>query len=241
MGPRRQGSDGLAVAACYAMLSEVGKYDEAEEAGRRFVAGDGSVELQNALGEVLERRGKRTEAEAAFRAAMSGRGIGRPHRAAQPGCPSLRSWRARRGAEEPRWLHRRLQLASALADLRRADGGGDGGASGVTNHSSSRTRSRRTMRRWRVTRRTRRPSSASRADLEKYKSGEAKKSLEALLQENPRHPRALLASARVASFDGSGSGADLVGRSLEVNPKAAPACLSRLDLSGRRGLSGGGP
>ena len=50
--------------------------------------------------------------------------------------------------------------------------------------------------------------------LEKYQSGEAKKSLEALLQKNPRHPRALLASARVASFDGSGSGADLVGRSL---------------------------
>ena len=39
-------------------LSETGKYADAEEAGRRFVAGTAGVELQNALGEVLRIRGR---------------------------------------------------------------------------------------------------------------------------------------------------------------------------------------
>src|SRR6185436_5408080 len=54
-------------------LSETGKYADAEEAGRRFVAGPAGVELQNALGEVLRLRGKTVDAESAFKAAMTGR------------------------------------------------------------------------------------------------------------------------------------------------------------------------
>ena len=54
-------------------LSETGKYSEAEDAGQRFVSGTSGTELQNALGEVYRIRGKRAEAEAAFKAAMAGR------------------------------------------------------------------------------------------------------------------------------------------------------------------------
>ena len=59
--------------------------------------------------------------------------------------------------------------------------------------------------------------------LDKYNSGEAKKTVSALLAKNPRHPRALLASARVAYFDGSGAAAEIVRKSLEVNPNAPAA------------------
>ena len=54
-------------------LAETGKYGDAEEAGKRFVAGPSGAELQNALGEVLRLRGRTTEAEAAFKAAIAGR------------------------------------------------------------------------------------------------------------------------------------------------------------------------
>ena len=54
-------------------LAEVGKYPEAEEAGKRFVGGASGVEMQNALGEVLRLRGKTAEAESAFKAAVAGR------------------------------------------------------------------------------------------------------------------------------------------------------------------------
>ena len=207
------------------VLSEVGKYDEAEEAGRRFVAGDGGGELQNALGEVLKRRGKRTEAEAAFRAAMSGR--------------ASDSLIARLNLDVVRF--ERGDHAEALKDF-----------DGFIDIYNSRRRSLTSDELLAVGTAVRylgvtnaqlfkdalkafdeavaRDSTNQEAELrvaelflEKYQSGEAKRSLGALLQENPRHPRALLASARVASFDGSGSGADLVRRSLEVNPKAAPA------------------
>ena len=47
--------------------------------------------------------------------------------------------------------------------------------------------------------------------------------LSALLAKNSRHPRALLAAARVAYFDGSGAAADMVRKSLEVNPNAPAA------------------
>ena len=38
--------------------AETGKYGDAEDAGKRFVAGASGAELQNALGEVLRLRGK---------------------------------------------------------------------------------------------------------------------------------------------------------------------------------------
>ena len=206
-------------------LSEVGKYAEAEEAGRRFVSGPGGVEMQNALGEVLERRGKRADAEAAFRAAMTG--------------GASDSLTARLNLAVLRFD--RGEHAEALAEF---DGFID-----VYNSRRPRLTSAELMAVGTAVRylgvtnpqlfkdalkaydeaiardSTNQEAHLAVAELflEKYNSGEAKASLQALLAKNPRHPRALLASARVASFDGSGAAADLVRKSLEVNPNAAPA------------------
>ncbi len=217
-------------------LSEVGKYVDAEEAGRRFIAGPGGVELQNALGEVLERRGNRAEAEAAFRAAVGGR--------------ASDSLTARLNLAVLRF--ERGEHAEALADF---DGFID-----VYNASRPRLSSAELMAVGTAVRylgvtnpqlfkdalkaydeAIARDSTNQEAQLrvaelflEKYNSGEAKASLQALLGKNPRHPRALLASARVASFDGSGSSAELVRKSLEVNPNlaSARAFLGSIHLDG---------
>lgn len=53
--------------------------------------------------------------------------------------------------------------------------------------------------------------------LEKFNGTEARSSLEAVLRVNPRHPRALVAMARVHSFEGSSGSAELLQKSLEVN------------------------
>jgi tetratricopeptide (TPR) repeat protein len=206
-------------------LAEVGKYAEAEEVGKRFVAGPGGVELQNALGEVLELRGKLPEAEAAFRAAMAGR--------------ASDSLTARLNLDVLRFD--RGMHAEALADL-----------DGFIDVYNSRGRSLTSAELLAVGTAVRylgvtnpqlfkdalkaydqaiaRDSTNQEAQLrvaelflEKYNSGEAKTMLGALLAKNPRHPRALLASARAASFDGNGSPMDIVRKSLEVNPNAASA------------------
>jgi tetratricopeptide (TPR) repeat protein len=206
-------------------LSETGKYGDAEEAGKRFVAGSAGAELQNALGEVLRLRGKTSEAEAAFKAAMAGR--------------ASDSLTARLNLDVLRFD--RGEHAEALADFDR-----------FIDVYNSRRRSLTSEELMAVGTACRylgvtnpqlfkdalkaydeaiaRDSTNQEAQLrevelflDKYNSGEAKKTVSALLAKNPRHPRALLASARVAYFDGSGAAADIVRKSLEVNPNAPAA------------------
>ncbi|MEO6447262.1 MAG: tetratricopeptide repeat protein [Gemmatimonadaceae bacterium] len=59
--------------------------------------------------------------------------------------------------------------------------------------------------------------------LEKFNGPDARAMLEGVLQRNPRHARALLAMARLTSFEGRGDAAALVRQSLEVNPRDAAA------------------
>lgn len=59
--------------------------------------------------------------------------------------------------------------------------------------------------------------------LEKFNGEDARKELAAVLAANPRHPRALLALARLEAFDGRGDPQAVVRRSLEVNPAAPEA------------------
>lgn len=67
--------------------------------------------------------------------------------------------------------------------------------------------------------------------LEKYNSGDAKETLDAVLTLNPRHPEALLAMARVRQFDFGGDAVDFVRRSLEIDGRSPPArALSALLL-----------
>ena len=217
-------------------LSEVGKYSDAEEAGRRFVAGSGGVELQNALGEVLQLRGKDTEAEAAYRAAMSGR--------------ASDSLTARLNLDILRYD--RGEHAEALRDL---DGFIDVYNSGRSRLTSQELMAIGTACRYlgvtnpqlfkdalkafdeAAARDTTNQEAQLRAIelfLEKYNAADAKRGVGALLAKNPRHPRALLASARVVSFDGGGNAGDLVRKSLEVNPNApaARAFLGSIYLDG---------
>jgi tetratricopeptide (TPR) repeat protein len=209
-------------------LAEVGKYAEAEEAGRRFVggaAGAAGAELQNALGEVLRLRGKVVEAEAAFRAAMTGR--------------ASDSLTARLNLDVLRFD--RGEHADALRDL---DGFIDVYNERKRTLTSSELMAIGTAVRYlgvtnaqlfkdalkafdeayaRDTTNHEAQLRAVELFLEKYNSPDAKKGVAALLAKNPRHPRALLASARIASFDGSGSAGEIVRRSLEVNPNAPAA------------------
>jgi tetratricopeptide (TPR) repeat protein len=206
-------------------LSETGKYGDAEDAGKRFVGGTSGVELQNALGEVLRLRGKTVEAEAAFKAAMTGR--------------ASDSLTARLNLDVLRWD--RGEHAEALKDL-----------DGFIDVYNSRKRSLTSEELMAVGTACRylgvtnpqlfkdalkaydeaiaRDSTNQEAQLrevelflDKYNSGDAKKSVSALLARNPRHPRALLAAARVTYFDGSGAAADQARKSLEVNPNAPAA------------------
>ena len=206
-------------------LAETGKYSEAEDAGKRFVAGSSGAELQNALGEVLRLRGKTSEAETAFKAAMAGR--------------ASDSLTARLNLDVLRYD--RGEHAEALTDL-----------DGFIDVYNSRKRSLTSKELMAVGTACRylgvtnpqlfkdalkaydeaigRDSTNQEAQLrvvelflDKYNSGDAKKSVAALLAKNPRHPRALLASARVTYFDGSGAAADIVKKSLEVNPNAPAA------------------
>lgn len=206
-------------------LAETGKYGDAEEAGKRFVAGPSGAELQNALGEVLRLRGRTTEAEAAFKAAMAGR--------------SSDSLSARLNLDVLRFD--RGEHAEALKDL-----------DGFIDVYNSRRRSLTSEELMAVGTACRylgvtnpqlfkdalkaydeaiaRDSTNQEARLrevelflDKYNSGEAKKTVAALLAKNPQHPRGLLASARIAYFDGSGAAAEIVRKSLEVNPNAPAA------------------
>jgi tetratricopeptide (TPR) repeat protein len=206
-------------------LSEVGKYSDAEDAGKRFVGGPSGVELQNALGEVLRLRGKTSEAEAAFKAALGGR--------------ASDSLTARLNLDVLRYD--RGEHADALRDL---DGFIDIYNSRRRSLTSEELMAVGTACRYlgvtnpqlfkdalkaydeAASRDTTNQEAQLRAVelfLDKYNSGDAKKSVSALLAKNPKHPRALLASARVTYFDGSGAAAEIVRKSLEVNPNAPAA------------------
>lgn len=217
-------------------LAEVGQYAEAEEAGRRFVAGAAGVELQNTLGEVLLQRGKTADAEAAFRAAMT--------------APASDSLTARLNLAVLRYD--RGEHAEALEEF-------DGFIDVYNNRKRSLTSQelmavgtacqylgvtnpqlfKDALKAYdeAVARDSTNQEAQLRAVelfLEKYNSADAKQGISALLTKNPRHPRALLASARIAYFDGDGRAGDVVKKSLEVNPNspAAHAFLGAISIDG---------
>lgn len=206
-------------------LSEVGKYADAEEAGKRFVAGQSGAEYQNALGEVLQLRGKATEAEAAYRAAMTGHAS--DSLTARLNLGVLRFDRGEH-AEALRDLDGFIDIYnSRKRSLTSEELLAVGTACrylGVTNPQLFKDALKAYDEAY--ARDTTNQEAQLRAIdlfLEKYNSADAKQGLTALLAKNPRHPRALLAQARVAYFDGGNNTSDLVKKSLAVNPNAAPA------------------
>jgi len=206
-------------------LSEVGKYADAEEAGKRFIAGPAGVQLQNALGEVLQLRGKTTEAEAAYKSAVAGQAT--DSLTARLNLDILRFDRGEH-AEALRDLDGFIDVYNARRrSLTSEELMAIGTACrylGVTNPQLF--KDARKAYDEAFSRDTTNQEAQLRVIelfLEKYNSGDAKKDVSALLAKNPRHPRALLASARVAYFDGSGAAAEIVKKSLEVNPNAPSA------------------
>jgi len=206
-------------------LSEVGKYADAETAGKGFLAGPFGVQLQNSLGEVLRLRGKTAEAEAAFRAATAGHAS--DSLTARLNLDVLRYDRGEH-AEALRDLDDFIDIYNTHKATLKSDELVAVGTAcqylGVTNPQLFKDALKA------YDEALRRDSTNQEAQLReielflaKYNSADAKKGVAALLAKNPRHPRALLASARVTYFDGSGAAADLVRKSLEVNPNAAPA------------------
>ena len=63
--------------------------------------------------------------------------------------------------------------------------------------------------------------------LEKYNTTDAGALFREVLEQNPRHPGALLGMARVRMVEGSGDPAELFDRALETNPRSVDAHLLR--------------
>ncbi|MGW8264990.1 MAG: tetratricopeptide repeat protein [Longimicrobiales bacterium] len=215
-------------------LLEVGRYDEA----RRVLAGPGgratSVELENVLGEAFWAVGEWTEAEAAYRRAVTGGA--RDREVARKNLGVLLWERGDRAGA--------LEIFDSFIDLYNRSSGAlsaeELAAVGISvKHLGVRN-----------------PAlfqdallafdEAGEADpldlvpeilvgelfLEKYRATDAREAFREVLERNPRQPRALLGQARILDFEGAGGAVDAVRLALEVNPNYpdAWAFLASLEL-----------
>ena len=208
-------------------LSEVGRYDQAETAGRRATSTPGPVarEVWNSLGEVLRERGKLAAAESAFTRAVAERASdsltaqvnlavlaydrGQRELAMQRFDRFIDVYNSRRGrltAEELtavgiacRYLG--LDEPQLFKDALKAF---DQAAAADPSDLEPRVL-------------------AGELFLEKYNAGEAQTTFDEILRVNPSHPRALLGAARRRSFDGAPGADSLLRRALEVNPNLVAA------------------
>ena len=212
-------------------LAEVGRYDDAERLGRQFVAEDGAL-VANAAGEALRARGKVAEAEPLFRQAASGAPDSLSARLA---LAELRLARGERDAALDDFdafidAYRTGRLTSdelaavagAVRHLGRRDPqlfkdalrAYDEAIAADSTNVDARVR-------------------LAELFLEKFEYGEAGTTLAALRRLNPRHPRALVAAARLAMADGGqGNPTQLAREALQTNAAYAPAhaLLGRLAL-----------
>jgi tetratricopeptide (TPR) repeat protein len=213
-------------------LAEVGRYAEAEEVARGFVArSPRSVELEAALGEVLQARGRLAEAEAAFEKAITGRAS--DALVAEVSLGVLHFERGDR-AEATRRFQRLITAYNASDGLsseelvavgtacrylgaddpqlfKDALKAFDEAIAADPQNMDARVR-------------------LAKLFLEKYNSADAKTTLEEALEQNHAHPRALVAMARLKDFDGQFGVLELLERSLQVNPHLAEARVFRAEV-----------
>ncbi len=206
-------------------LSEVGRYNDAEGAARRFIDhNSGSPELWNQLGKVLALGGRRAAAESAFATAITaGASDSLPARL------NLTILRYRRGevAEAMRAFDEFIDIynqnpqrpseeltavATAVRYL------------GVDDHQLYQD----ALRAY---------DEAIVADpdnlepqvlvgelfLEKYRGTDARETFDRILARNPSHPRALLGLARTMRFGGSPEALEQARRAIKVNPNFVAA------------------
>lgn len=216
-----------------AVLTETGEYDAAEQRAREFVASPDSAAMLVPLGDVLLLRGKRAEAESAFR-----RGL-------DAGTPDSLTARLRlalaqraRGEREAAYaaLDRFIDVFNEAGPRRLTSA--ELVAVGRAVHALG----------------TRDPQlfkdalaaydAAIAADsaaveprlligelfLEKYNAPDARAAFEEVLAVNPQHPRALIGMAHVHMADGAPGAMTLVDRALGVNPDYVPARALRARL-----------
>ncbi len=213
-------------------LVEVGRYADAEAAARAGAAA--TTELQNTLGEVLVLRGKRAEAERAFRAAIDA------------GASDLLTARlnlallldARADTVAQAMFDDFIDVYNSGRRLSAADLTAVGTA--VAHLGERRPQLLKDA--------LKAYDEATAADptdpeprlragellLEKYNGAQAGDEFRAVLESNPKNARALLGLARVLEFDGQPGAADSARRALEIDPSLVPAhvYLGRLALAG---------
>jgi tetratricopeptide (TPR) repeat protein len=207
-------------------LAEVGRYDEAETAARRFVgaAADGA-QLQSTLGSVLVARGKRGDAETAFRAAVAAPAS--DSLTARLALAELRFARGDRAAAMKEFDHfidvynqrRRTLTSEELTAVGKACAylGADDPAlfkDAVKAYDAAIAADSTNLEPRLL---------EGELFLDKYNGADAKRALDELLRINPNHPRGLIAAARRVYFDGQGSAQPLAKRSVDANPNGAGA------------------
>ncbi|MEJ7811882.1 MAG: tetratricopeptide repeat protein [Gemmatimonadaceae bacterium] len=223
-------------------LSDVGKYAEAEEAGRRFTQAASATpaarpaDLLNALGEVLALRGQVAGADSAFAGALAaGASDSLAVRANLGALRAERGDRAAATAEFDRLVAAYNRRGGRLSSAELIAVGNAARFLGTSEPQMSKDALKAYDEAF----------AADSTDLEarvrvgelfleKYNSTDARDAFAEVLRINPRHPRALLGSARRLYFDGEGGADSTVRRALEVNPnlvvaRAFSAALS-LDL-----------
>ena len=200
-------------------LAEVGRYAEAEEAGRKGA----SAETQNALGEVLAARGRLAAAESAFTAALAGR--------------AADSLDARLNLAVLRWRRGETEQARRLFDSFISVY--NSGAARLTSEelaavaTACRYLGRDDPQLFKDALRA--FDRAIAADtlnvdarvalgemfLEKYNSPDAQSAFDGALRVNPKHPRALLGVAKRLRFDGDAGAAETARKALATNTELA--------------------
>lgn len=206
-------------------LIDAGRYDEAERRLRREAeARPGSVELENALGEVLMLRGRLDEAEAAFRRAVEG---GAPDRLIAE--LNLAVLHYDRGDHEAalRMFDRFIDVYNRSASLSAAELTAVGTAVrylGARDPQLFRDALRAYDEAIAVDPADPEPRlRLGELLLEKYNSQDARELFDEVLAADPANARALLGLARAAHFDGAPDALELAQKSLESNPNLVPA------------------
>ena len=207
-------------------LAEVGRYDEAEQAGRRLPgATTPPPAIANLLGEIALARGRVADAESQFTRARVGKA---------PDSVSARLnlalLKLRRGEREAafRELDQFIDLYNSGAGRLNSEELTAVGTAvkhlGATDPQLFKD-ALRAFDRAIAADTTNLEARLRLAELflEKYNAPDAGTTLDALLRINPSHPRALLAAARKAQFANEPSAEDLARKSLTINPNLVDA------------------
>lgn len=213
-------------------LSEVGRYADAEQAARAFIAKNPRpAELYTPLGEVLVLRGKSAEAEQAFQKAIAGRARG--VLSAEASLAELHWQRGRRDLAK-RGLERLVDAYNGGRARTAADLIAVGRACRLLGQDNPQA-FKDALKAF---------DEAAAADpgshearlllgelfLEKYNGTEAQASFQQVLELNPKHPRALLGMAQAKDFDGERGVPDLIKKALEENPNLVAARAAQAEL-----------